>query len=90
MDDAEDSGEVECRYQRTRDAYVLKMWGEGKESTHSGDVADQPEWLGRILVLGRVGGHVLNVAPPPPNEILWFVLDADGDLKRFLTTWGAK
>jgi len=47
----------------------------------------QPQWLRLILDVARVGGHIAPVPHPPPIMILWFVIDAACNLKRFYG-WG--
>lgn len=50
----------------------------------SGQVGSEPEWLGNVLAVARVGGHMHKIFSPPPQEVLWFVTDLDGSLVTFL------
>lgn len=49
-----------------------------------GFVGDQPQWLSDILAVAVVGGHCLPILRPPPVRILWFALDHDNNLLRFI------
>lgn len=51
----------------------------------SGMVSHMPDWLRTIIEVGRVGGHMGEVTHPPPDEIMWFVIDTDNQLVGFDT-----
>lgn len=76
--------EREYRYEERCAAYLLKCWHDGVETTWRGDVDQRPEWLERILVTAKVGGHLKRISQPPPDAIVWFTTDNDNNLKSFL------
>jgi hypothetical protein len=42
-----------------------------------GDLASRPQWLVDIVSVGRVSPEGMNFARPPPDFVLWFVVDDD-------------
>jgi hypothetical protein len=76
--------EREYRYEERHDAYMLKCWHDGVETTWRGELDTQPEWLKCILTAATVGGHLKRVPHPPPDAIVWFTTDLDKNLLTFL------
>lgn len=76
--------EMEFRYERRGDMFMLKRWYNGTEKTDRGHVDQTPEWLGRILAVSRVGNHIKATVQPPPDEILWFRTDTKRNLTQFI------
>lgn len=76
--------EMEFRYERRGDMFMLKRWYNGNEKTERGLVEQTPEWLSRILAVSRVGNHIKATIQPPPDEILWFRTDTKRNLTQFI------
>lgn len=76
--------EMEFRYERRGDVFMLKRWFNGSEVTERGSVEQTPEWLARIVAVSRVGSHIKRTVQPPPDEILWFRTDIEGNLTTFI------
>jgi len=75
---------IELRYERRGDTYMLKVWeGAGMDIQRSGYVKDQPEWLVKILLFAKLGGHLRYVMVSPPDEIVWFTIDESYNLIGF-------
>jgi hypothetical protein len=74
----------EFRYEAHGGEYRLKRWHDGKESTQSGSVSTQPEWLTGIVDVARVAGHLKTPITPPPEVILWFHTDKNHTLINFI------
>ena len=74
----------ECRYEERADEYMLKRWRDGHETASRGLVTDLPDWLSRIRDVATVGGHLKRVMVPPPDNIVWFTTDDDGNLINFM------
>jgi hypothetical protein len=74
----------ECRYEERNGDYTLKQWRDGHETSSRGLVSDLPDWLGRIRDVATVGGHLKRVMVPPPDNIVWFTTDDDGNLLNFM------
>ena len=49
-----------------------------------GAVGEEPQWVRTIIELGKVGGYMITPTQPPPNQILWFDIDADRNLVQFI------
>jgi hypothetical protein len=79
-----DNPMYECRYEERNGDYTLKKWRDGHEEASRGLVTDLPEWLSRIRDVATVGGHLKRVAAPPPDNIVWFTTDDDGNLIDFM------
>jgi hypothetical protein len=45
--------------------------------------SNEPKWLTEIVLMGRMGGHDLPIANPPPETVLWFATE-NGDFLTFL------
>ena len=58
---------------------------EVMQGPRAGVVGKEPEWLQTVLMAARLGGHITRPPNPPPDEILWFVTDNDGQLVTYLT-----
>jgi len=76
--------EIEFRYERRGDVYMIKSWHNGTERVGRGNVEQTPEWLARILAVSRVGHHIKPTRHPPPDEILWFRTDTNRNLTTFI------
>ena len=74
----------ECRYEERDGDYTLKRWRDGHEEASRGLVTDLPDWLERIRAVATVGGHLKQVMVPPPDNIMWFTTDDDGNLLNFM------
>lgn len=74
----------ECRYEERNGDYTLKQWRDGHETASRGLVQDLPEWLANIRDVAMVGGHLKRVMVPPPDNIVWFTTDDDGNLINFM------
>ena len=74
----------ECRYEERGLDYTLKKWRDGHEEASRGLVTDLPDWLERIRAVATVGGHLKQVMVPPPDNIVWFTTDDDGNLLNFM------
>jgi hypothetical protein len=74
----------ECRYEERGHEYTLKKWRDGHEESSRGHVACLPDWLERIRDVAIVGGHLKAVKVPPPDNIVWFTTDDDGNLINFM------
>jgi hypothetical protein len=74
----------ECRYEERDGDYTLKQWRDGHETASRGLVTDLPDWLERIRAVATVGGHLKKVNVPPPDNIVWFTTDDDGNLLNFM------
>lgn len=74
----------ECRYEERGLDYMLKKWRDGHEEASRGLVTDLPDWLSRIRDVATVGGHLKRVMVPPPDNIVWFTTDDDGNLINFM------
>ena len=74
----------ECRYEERGHDYTLKRWRDGHETSSRGIVTDLPDWLERIRGVAIVGGHLKAVMVPPPDNIVWFTTDDDGNLINFM------
>ena len=74
----------ECRYEERDGDYTLKQWRDGHETASRGFVSDLPEWLSEIRAVALIGGHLKRVLVPPPDNIVWFTTDDDGNLLNFM------
>ena len=79
-----DNPMYECRYEERGLDYTLKKWRDGHEEASRGLVTDLPDWLERIRDVATVGGHLKRVQVPPPDNIVWFTTDDDGNLINFM------
>ena len=79
-----DNPMYECRYEERNGDYTLKQWRDGHETASRGLVQDLPEWLSNIRDVAMVGGHLKRVMVPPPDNIVWFTTDDDGNLINFM------
>jgi len=74
----------ECRYEERDGDYTLKRWRDGHEDASRGLIQDIPDWLDQIRAVATVGGHLKRVTVPPPDNIIWFTTDDDGNLINFM------
>ena len=80
-----DQNEIyECRYEERDGDYTLKRWRDGHEVASRGLIQDIPDWLDRIRSVATVGGYLKKVNVPPPDNIMWFTTDDDGNLLNFM------
>jgi hypothetical protein len=79
-----DNPMYECRYEERDGDYTLKQWRDGHETASRGLLQDLPEWLASIRSVAVVGGHLKAVRTPPPDNIVWFTTDDDGNLINFM------
>lgn len=71
----------EARYTETNDTYHLTLYGPHPTVTDMvGPLHSRPAWLTNIITMATVGEHFLNVPDPPPDRILWFLMDEDCNL----------
>jgi hypothetical protein len=75
---------IEYRYEEKADEYFLKKWADGRETSSRGLLIDLPEWLVNIITIAKIGGHAKPIVQPPPNFIVWFNTDLDGNLIKFI------
>jgi hypothetical protein len=52
----------------------------------SGVRGEEPEWLQRILLVAKVGGHEMPIPRPPPETIVWFRVNTEHELVEFMPT----
>lgn len=72
---------VEARYVEDGDWFTLTLYSPHPEVTDvTGLIYTRPEWLSNIVLMATVGAHFLDVPTPPPDRILWFVIDEDCNL----------
>ena len=74
----------ECRYEERNGEYLLKRWRDGHETSSRGFLYALPDWLEKIRSVAIVGGHLRKVNVPPPDNIIWFTTDDDGNLLNFM------
>lgn len=74
----------ECRYEESRGEFILKRWRDGHETSSHGFIYALPDWMEKIRNVAIVGGHLKAVAVPPPDNIVWFTTDDDGNLLNFM------
>lgn len=70
------------RYAERGDTFLLETYGKGGKTTLSGRTEDAPEWLANIVTVAKVGGYLKEVDVGPPDRILWFITNDNGDLVR--------
>jgi hypothetical protein len=74
----------ECRYEERDNEFSLKRWRDGHEDVVRGMLYALPDWLEKIRAVAIVGGHLKAVRVPPPDNIVWFTTDDDGNLINFM------
>ena len=74
----------ECRYEERNGEYLLKRWRDGHETSSRGFLYALPDWMEKIRDVAIVGGHLRKVHVPPPDNIVWFTTDDDGNLINFM------
>lgn len=87
MDDLVNTHLHICRYVEQIDgSWNLSMFfpaasrrGEGT----GGSRGTQPAWLQKIVEIAVVAEAFQEVPHPPPNKVLWFELDDNGDFLMF-------
>jgi hypothetical protein len=62
--------------------YWLTVYKEGFMDDQHGPIAQRPEWLTAIVDVATVGEHFLTMHEPPPERVLWFCIDKEGQLVR--------
>lgn len=77
----------ELRYEERDDYFKVDGWPIGDIEaipSERGPLSERPEWLDNIITLAKIGGHANAVKYPPPNIIVWFIMDADYNLIEFV------
>lgn len=69
---------TEHRYEQRGHEYTLRSWSN-KEMSVTASMVERPEWLGKIIDLAVVGGHVQLIPHPPPDLIVWFRTSRDSN-----------
>jgi hypothetical protein len=78
--------EVMVRYERTTTRYAVRVWGHEAANlleSSTGEVGHEAPWLADILAVAKISGRLRKVNVPPPDEILWFTIDANQKLINF-------
>lgn len=74
----------ECRYEERNGEYLLKRWRDGHETSAHGFLYALPDWMEKIRNVAIVGGHLKKIQVPPPDNVVWFTTDDDGNLLNFM------
>jgi len=80
------ANEIMVRYERTAIRYTVRVWGHEAASlleSSTGESGHEAPWLSDILAVAKVGGRLRKVNVPPPDELIWFTIDADRKLLNF-------
>lgn len=82
-------GKISYRYEERHGMFDLQGFAVGPVTQQrvkymNGPMDDRPEWLVSIVNIAKLGGWVMAPPLPPPTMILWFDVDADGELIGFL------
>jgi hypothetical protein len=72
------------RYMEHAGQCTYSVWGGGKVETRYMHDDQLPDWLSRIVVAAKVGGHELWVSTPPPSMRLWFDMTPQRELIGFV------
>lgn len=80
------------RYTASDRTYQLSNLNKHASSRHIrvgevktfGKLGEEPAWVAKLLHVGSISGHRVEVHHPPPTIILWFMTDHDGNLVDFL------
>jgi hypothetical protein len=87
MDDLVNTQPHICRYVEQVDgSWNLSMFFpvESKRGESTGGIfGTQPAWLQKIIDVASVADAFQPVPHPPPNKVLWFELDDNGDFLTF-------
>ena len=78
--------EIMVRYERTTTRYAVRVWGHEAANlleSSTGEVGHEASWLADILAVAKISGRIRTVKMPPPDEILWFTIDANQKLINF-------
>ena len=52
-------------------------------ATLAGAVGGEPDWLKHILTVAKVGGYEMEIPHPPPETIVWFLINPNKELIGF-------
>lgn len=78
--------EITVRYERSNNRYAVRVWGHQSANllaSSTGDAGHEPKWLADIIAVARVGGQMQRVKSAPPDELVWFTINADKQLINF-------
>ena len=78
--------EIMVRYERTATRYAVRVWGHDAANlleSSTGEVGHEASWLADILAVAKISGRLRKVGTPPPDELIWFTIDADKKLINF-------
>ena len=78
--------EIMVRYERTADRYAVRVWGHTSANllaSTTGDAGHEPPWLADIIAVAKVSRRLHRVKTSPPDELVWFTIDADKKLLNF-------
>lgn len=77
---------TECRFASAGGEAHLRRWRNGVESTMVFPAdSSLPDWLLSILHVARAGQHIMTPKEPPPDEVVWFIVDDRSQLVRFVS-----
>ncbi len=77
----------ELRYEERDDYFKVDGWPIGDIEaipSERGPLEERPEWLTNIITIAKIGGYANAIKYPPPNVIVWFIMDADYNLIEFV------
>lgn len=83
----------ELRYEERDDYFKVDGWPIGDIEaipSERGPLSERPEWLERIITLAKIGGHCHAIKYPPPNVIVWFIIDKDRNIVEFVNMTPAR
>jgi len=75
---------VECRYAENAGRYWFTAYGPCAVDDHEAAVPERPDWLTNIVTIATVGEYFLMVSDPPPERVLWFSIDENCSLVKFV------
>lgn len=73
----------DMRYAEEADTFSAWVYRDIGTQVLRGTMTQRPDWLVRIADLATVGGHLENVAVPPPERLFWCTIDDEHNLVRF-------
>lgn len=77
----------ELRYEERDDYFKVDGWPIGDIEaipSERGPLEERPEWLTDIITIAKIGGYAHAIRYPPPNMIVWFIMDANHNLLEFV------
>lgn len=78
--------EIMVRYERTAERYAVRVWGHETANlvaSLTGEAGHEAPWLADVLAVAKVARRMRKVMVSPPDELLWFTIDADKKLINF-------